>query len=288
MTPSQSPAQPSRLARQAIPSVQRVLAVSSGKGGVGKSTTAMNLALALADEGWRVGLLDADIYGPSVPMMMGVGGVQPQSGDEGRLLHPVLAHGIQLMSIGFLSDEHSPIIWRGAAASQMLVQLMWQTAWDNLDCLVVDMPPGTGDVPMTLCQRAPLNGALIVTTPQDVALLDVIKGVQLFQKADVPVLGAIENMAVHLCDHCGHASHPFGQGVAQRLWDDVGVRVLASLPLERRLREQADAGVPVVRSHPDSEMAGRYREIARTVRVMLDASLTVGPAGLNIRVSTDT
>jgi len=251
----------------------------------------MNLALALSDEGARVGLLDADIYGPSAPMMMGVMGARPVSDDGRHTVNPVQAHGIQLMSIGFLTDDDSPLIWRGAAASQMLDQLMRQTRWADLDYLVIDMPPGTGDLPLSLCQRAPLSGAVIVTTPQDVALLDVIKGVRLFQKAGVPVLGAIENMAVHVCGQCGHVSHPFGQGGGERLNEATGVPMLASMPLDRRLREQSDLGVPIVRSEPDGPMAQQYRALARQLAAaMVQAQTDQAPAatGLRIEVSRDT
>lgn len=289
---SHAPAAPAAAgARHAIPGVRHVLAVSSCKGGVGKSTTAMNLALALSDEGARVGLLDADIYGPSAPMMMGVMGARPVSDDGRQTVNPVQAHGIQLMSIGFLTDDDSPLIWRGAAASQMLDQLMRQTRWADLDYLVIDMPPGTGDLPLSLCQRAPLSGAVIVTTPQDVALLDVIKGVRLFQKAGVPVLGAIENMAVHVCGQCGHVSHPFGQGGGERLNEATGVPMLASMPLDRRLREQSDLGVPIVRSEPDGPMAQQYRALARQLAAaMVQAQRAQTPAatGLRIDLSSNT
>ncbi len=285
-----APAKPSHLVRHSIQGVRHVLAVSSGKGGVGKSTTAMNLALALADEGARVGLLDADIYGPSVPKMMGVVGCRPDSNDDRQTINPIWAHGIQLMSIGFLTDDDSPVIWRGAAASQMLEQLIRQTRWLDLDYLVIDMPPGTGDIPLSLCQRTPLSGAVIVTTPQDVALLDVIKGVRMFQKADVPVLGAIENMAVHVCRQCGFESHPFGQGGGVRLNEVTGVPLLASLPLDMRVRVQADEGVPIVRSDPSGALAQRYRQLARD----LVAAIAQGeagrpaPVGLRIEVSGNT
>lgn len=283
-------ASPSPLLRHAIPGVRHVLAVSSGKGGVGKSTTATNLALALADEGARVGLLDADIYGPSAPKMMGVMGCRPDSDDGRQTVYPVWAHGIQLMSIGFLTDDDSPVIWRGAAASQMLEQLIRQTRWVDLDYLLIDMPPGTGDIALTLCQRTPISGAVIVTTPQDVALLDVIKGVRMFQKADVPVLGAIENMAVHVCKQCGFESHPFGQGGGKRLHEATGVRMLASLPLDMCVRVQADEGLPIVRSDPAGDMALRYRQLARDVAAALMHGQTqqAAPAGLSIVVCDDT
>jgi ATP-binding protein involved in chromosome partitioning len=298
MTQQSSPSDQLRATRtlapaHAIAGVARVLAVSSGKGGVGKSTTAMNLALALADEGARVGLLDADIYGPSVPRMMGASG-SPSSDDGRQTINPIWAHGIQLMSIGFLTDDDSPVVWRGAAASQMLEQLIRQTRWVDLDYLVIDMPPGTGDIPLTLCQRTPITGAVVVTTPQDVALLDVIKGVRMFQKADVPVLGAIENMAVHVCSQCGHESHPFGQGGGERLHEATGVPMLASMPLDMRVRVQADAGVPIVRSEPQGDLALRYRQLARALAAAMsqaDAQAVKAPevtVGLRIDVSDNT
>lgn len=287
----QSPVASARPKPHAIAGVRHVLAVSSGKGGVGKSTTAMNLALALADEGWRVGLLDADIYGPSAPTMLGAS-QRASVEDQGRTLNPVQAHGVQLMSISLLMDEDAPLIWRGAAASQMLEQMLRQTRWGELDCLVIDMPPGTGDVPLTLCQRAPLSGAVIVTTPQDVALLDVIKGVRMFEKADVPLLGVVENMAVHVCGQCGHASHPFGTGGGRRLQETTGVRLLASMPLDRQVRMQADLGTPIVRSAPEGEFARRYRALARELMVAMAASEALshvdGPGGLRIEISPDT
>jgi len=276
----------------AIDGVRHVLAVSSGKGGVGKSTTAVNLAVALADEGWRVGLLDADIHGPSGPMMMGVPGQRAVVQDQGHTLHPVLAHGVQLMSVGLLMQDDAPLIWRGAAASQMLEQMLRQTRWDALDCLVIDMPPGTGDVPLSLCQRAPLSGAVIVTTPQDVALLDVRKGMGMFEKAGVPMLGVVENMAVHVCGCCGHVAHPFGQHGAQALHDETGVPTLVSLPLDRRVCAQADSGTPIVRAEPEGEFARRYRTVARQLMHKLAdqdaAAAWAAGVGLRIEVSPDT
>lgn len=253
--------------------VCHLLAVSSGKGGVGKSTTAVNLALALADTGWRVGLLDADIHGPSALAMLGMQGSRAVVADEGRTLHPLVAHGIPLMSVAALmADDQAPLAWRGAMASQVLEQMLRCTRWGELDCLVIDMPPGTGDVPLSLCQRAPLRGALIVTTPQDVALLDVERGLAMLTKAGVPVLGVVENMAVHVCSHCGHASHPFGQGGADQLAGRFdGLQVLALLPLDRAVREQGDAGMPIVRSAPQSEAATRYGALACGVRAALEA-----------------
>lgn len=283
---------PARTMPHAIDGVRHVLAVSSGKGGVGKSTTAMNLALALADEGWRVGLLDADIHGPSVPTMMGATGLRARVEDEGRTLHPVVAHGVRLMSVGLLMGDDAPLIWRGAAASQMLEQMMRQTRWGDLDVLVIDMPPGTGDVPLSLCQRAPLSGAVIVTTPQDVALLDVAKGARMFDKAQVPMFGIVENMAVHVCACCGHASHLFGQGGARRLHEETGVPLLASLPLDRRVCMQADGGTPIVRAEPEGEFARRYRAMAigliARLRAQEPATGGADGIGLSIEVSPDT
>jgi ATP-binding protein involved in chromosome partitioning len=283
-------AKPAPPASHAIPGVRQVLAVSSGKGGVGKSTTAMNLALALSDGGARVGLLDADIHGPSVPMMMGAVGRRPESSDGRQTINPIWAHGIQIMSMGFLTDDDSPVIWRGAAASQMLEQLIRQTRWVDLDYLVIDMPPGTGDIALTLCQRTPIGGAVIVTAPQDVALLDVIKGVSMFHKARVPVLGAVENMAMHVCRQCGFESRPFGQGGGERLQHAQGVRLLATLPLDVRVREQADEGVPIVRSDPGSDVALRYRQLARDVvtALMQAQSHQTETGAMRIEVSGDT
>lgn len=289
VTPSPRPFPPS------LEGVRHLLAVSSGKGGVGKSTTAVNLALALADAGWRVGLLDADIHGPSALAMLGVQGTRAPVADEGRTLHPLVAHGVTLMSVAALmADDQAPLAWRGAMASQMLEQMLRCTRWGALDCLVIDMPPGTGDVPLSLCQRAPLRGALIVTTPQDVALLDVERGLAMLTKAGVPVLGVVENMAVHVCSACGHASHPFGQGGAERLAGGVdGLQVLAQLPLDRAVREQGDAGVPIVRSAPQSEAAVRYGALARVVRAALEAddprisSVASAGAGLRVEVCPD-
>ncbi|HET8711409.1 MAG TPA: iron-sulfur cluster carrier protein ApbC [Spongiibacteraceae bacterium] len=251
----------------ALPNMQNVkhiIAVASGKGGVGKSTTAVNLALALQAEGKRVGLLDADIYGPSLPLMLGVPEERPaQRGSQ--LLEPVIAHGLQTMSIGYLLTENTPVVWRGPMASGALLQLLNQTAWDDLDYLVIDLPPGTGDIQLTLAQKVPLTGAVIVTTPQDIALLDAKKGVEMFQKVDVPVLGIVENMAVHICTNCGHTDHLFGEGGGERMAQEYGVPLLGSLPLARSIREQADGGNPTVAAEPDGAVAKIYREIARGV-----------------------
>ncbi len=251
--------------------VRNIIAVASGKGGVGKSTTAANLALALAAEGATVGLLDADIYGPSQQMMMGLQG-KPDSTD-GKTMEPMRSHGLQVMSIGVLLDTDQPMIWRGPMATQALEQLLRQTRWSDLDYLVVDLPPGTGDIQLTLSQRVPLTGAVIVTTPQDIALLDARKGLRMFEKVQVPVFGVIENMAVHVCSNCGHAEHIFGAGGGARMAQDHGVDLLGSLPLDLRIREQADSGRPSVVADPDGAVATEYRAIARRLaaRVALRA-----------------
>ncbi len=259
------------IGRQALPNMQNVkhiIAVASGKGGVGKSTTAVNLALALQAEGARVGLLDADIYGPSLPTMLGVPAERPvQRGSQ--MLEPVIAHGLQAMSIGFLLTENTPVVWRGPMASGALQQLLNQTAWDNLDYLVIDLPPGTGDIQLTLAQKVPVTGAVIVTTPQDIALLDAKKAVEMFAKVDVPVLGIVENMAVHICTNCGHADHLFGEGGGEKIAQQYGVQLLGSLPLARSIREQADCGNPTVAAEPAGAATKIYREIARRVMAQI-------------------
>jgi len=252
---------------QLLPGVKNIVAVASGKGGVGKSTTAANLALALAAEGARVGLLDADIYGPSVPTMMGVSG-QPESLD-GKLMEPKLAHGVQVNSIGFLVADDQAMIWRGPMATNALEQLLRQTRWQDLDYLVIDMPPGTGDIQLTLSQRVPVTGALIVTTPQDIALIDAKKGLKMFEKVGVPILGIVENMAVHICTNCGHAEHIFGADGGRKMAADYGVDYLGGLPLALTIREQADAGKPTVVAAPDSEIAALYKTLARQVAVKI-------------------
>lgn len=244
-----------------LPGVKNVIAVASGKGGVGKSTTAVNLALALVAEGARVGVLDADIYGPSIPRMLGLTG-RPETVENKRIV-PMRAHGLEAMSIGFLIDEDTPMIWRGPMVTQALQQLLNDTLWQDLDYLVIDLPPGTGDIHLTLCQRVPVSGALIVTTPQDIALLDARKALKMFEKVEVPVLGIVENMAIHVCSNCGHAEHIFGSGGGGRMASQYGVPLLGSLPLDIRIREQADGGAPTVASHPDSAAAVSYRDIAR-------------------------
>ena len=250
-----------------VPGVKNILAVASGKGGVGKSTTAVNLALALAAEGASVGVLDADIYGPSQPTMLGIAG-RPQSND-GKTLEPLEAYGLQAMSIVFLIDADTPMVWRGPMVTQALEQLLKDTNWRDLDYLVVDLPPGTGDIQLTLAQRVPVTGAVIVTTPQDIALLDARKGLKMFEKVGVPIVGIVENMSIHVCSNCGHAEHIFGAGGAQRMCAEYGVPFLGGLPLDIRIREQADSGRPTVIADPDGTIAAIYREIARKTAVFI-------------------
>jgi ATP-binding protein involved in chromosome partitioning len=248
-----------------MPGVKNIVAVASGKGGVGKSTTAVNLALALAAEGATVGVLDADIYGPSQPMMLGIS-ARPQSKD-GKSLEPLEAYGVQAMSIGFLIDVDTPMVWRGPMVTQALEQLLRDTNWRDVDYLIVDMPPGTGDIQLTLSQRVPLTGAIIVTTPQDIALLDARKGLKMFEKLGIAVLDLVENMAVHVCSNCGHAEHIFGAGGGERMSKEYGVDYLGALPLAMSIREQADSGRPTVVSEPDSEVASIYKSVARQMAV---------------------
>jgi ATP-binding protein involved in chromosome partitioning len=250
-----------------LPGVANVIAVSSGKGGVGKSTTAVNLALALSAEGARVGLLDADIYGPSLPLMMGVSG-RPHS-DDGKTMEPLENHGVQVMSIGFLVDPDQAVVWRGPMATQALDQLLRQTRWRELDYLIIDMPPGTGDIALTLSQRVPLTGAVIVTTPQDIALLDAKKGLNMFEKVGVPILGIVENMAVHVCTNCGHVEHIFGAEGGKRMSAQYGVPYLGALPLAMSIREQTDSGRPTVVAEPEGEAARIYKAVARQVAVVV-------------------
>lgn len=252
-----------------LPNVANIIAVASGKGGVGKSTTAVNLALALAAEGAQVGILDADIYGPSLPTMLGITG-KPVSLDN-KSMEPLQGHGLQANSIGFLIAEDSPAIWRGPMVTQALEQLLRQTNWRSLDYLIIDMPPGTGDIALTLAQKVPVVGAVIVTTPQDVALLDARKGLRMFQKVDVPILGVVENMSIHICSECGHAEHIFGEGGGQRMAAQYDVTWLGGLPLALRIREQTDSGRPTVVAEPDGEAAGLYRDIARRVAAAVAA-----------------
>ena len=247
--------------------IKNVIAVASGKGGVGKSTTAVNLALALASEGAQVGILDADIYGPSQPSMLGLKG-QPDSKD-GKTLEPMQKHNLQAMSIGFLIEEDTPMIWRGPMVTQALEQLLNNTNWSDLDYLIVDLPPGTGDVQLTLAQKIPVSGAVIVTTPQDIALLDARKGVKMFQKVDVPILGIIENMSVHICSQCGHEEHIFGSGGGETMSKDYNVELLGALPLDIHIREQTDSGTPTVLADADGRSTQIYKEVARKAAARL-------------------
>ena len=250
-----------------LPGVRNVIAVASGKGGVGKSTVSANLALALQAEGASVGVLDADIYGPSQVRMLGLAG-KPDTKD-GKRIEPKRSHGIQAMSIGLMIEEDTAMIWRGPMATQALTQMLGETNWSDLDYLVIDLPPGTGDIQLTLCQKIPVSGALIVTTPQDIALLDAKKALKMFEKVNVPVLGIVENMATHVCSSCGHEEHVFGEGGGARMAAQYGVPLLGSLPLDIRIREQADGGTPTVAAMPDSDLAARYREIARNAAARL-------------------
>ena len=248
-----------------VPGVKNIVAVASGKGGVGKSTTAVNLALALAAEGASVGVLDADIYGPSQPMMLGIAG-RPESKD-GKTLEPLEAYGLQAMSIGFLIDADTPMVWRGPMVTQALEQLLKDTNWREVDFLIVDLPPGTGDIQLTLSQKVPVTGAVIVTTPQDIALIDARKGLKMFEKVGVPIVGIVENMSIHICSNCGRAEHIFGEGGAERMCREYNVPFLGALPLDIRIREQADSGRPTVVADPDGPTAQIYKEIARKVAV---------------------
>jgi ATP-binding protein involved in chromosome partitioning len=252
---------------QLLPNVKNIIAVASGKGGVGKSTTAVNLALALAAEGASVGVLDADIYGPSQPMMLGVSG-RPHS-DDGQTMLPHENHGVQVNSIGFLVDADNAMIWRGPMATQALDQLLRQTRWRDLDYLVIDMPPGTGDIQLTLSQRVPLTGAVIVTTPQDIALLDARRGIRMFEKVGVPILGVVENMAMHVCTNCGHVEHIFGAEGGKKMAAELNIDYLGALPLSMAIRVQADSGTPTVAAEPEGEVAQLYKAIARQVAVKI-------------------
>ncbi|NDU85589.1 MAG: iron-sulfur cluster carrier protein ApbC [Ferrovum sp.] len=249
-----------------IRGIRNVIAVASGKGGVGKSTTAVNLALALQAEGARVGMLDADIYGPSQPTMLGIQG-HPESHEDGESMRPLMGHGLQTMSVGFLIDPDQPMVWRGPMVTQALEQLLRDTHWEDLDYLIVDMPPGTGDVQLTLAQKVPVTGAVIVTTPQDIALLDARKGFKMFEKVGVPILGVVENMSTHRCSQCGHEEPIFGQGGAARMCIDFGTELIGALPLDIRIREQTDSGTPTVIADPSSTLAQTYRKIAQRVAI---------------------
>ena len=252
-----------------LPGIKNVIAVASGKGGVGKSTTTANLALALAAEGAKVGILDADIYGPSQQMMMGLSG-RPESVD-GKTIEPMEIYGVQTMSIGLLIDVDQPMVWRGPMVTQALEQLLRDTQWKELDYLVVDLPPGTGDIQLTLSQKVPLTGAVIVTTPQDIALIDARKGLKMFEKVNVPILGIIENMSTHICSKCGHEEHIFGEGGAQRMAADYGIDLLGQLPLDMRIREQVDSGRPTLVTDPDGDISRIYKEIARKVAARISS-----------------
>lgn len=254
---------------EAMAGVKNIIAVASGKGGVGKSTTAANLALALAAEDARVGILDADIYGPSMGQMFGIpDGTRPDVKND-QFFMPIEAHGIQVMSMAFLVTEDTPVVWRGPMVSGALIQLLTQTLWNDLDYLVIDLPPGTGDIQLTLAQKIPVSGSVVVTTPQDLALIDAKKGVEMFRKVEVPVLGVVENMAVHICTHCGHTEHLFGEGGGQRIAEQFDIDLLGSLPLAMMIREQADRGAPTVVSEPESRIATIYRDMARRVAARL-------------------
>jgi len=250
-----------------IPGVKNIIAVASGKGGVGKSTTSVNLALALAAEGATVGILDADIYGPSQPRMLGIS-KQPES-EDGKSLEPLENYNIQSMSIGYLIDEETPMIWRGPMVTQALEQLLKDTKWKDVDYLIVDLPPGTGDIQLTLAQKVPVTGAVIVTTPQDIALLDARKGLKMFEKVEVPVLGIIENMSIHICSECGHAEHIFGTGGGERMAAESDVDMLGALPLDMSIRIGTDEGKPTVVADPEGTVASIYRDIARRVAAKL-------------------
>jgi ATP-binding protein involved in chromosome partitioning len=275
---------------QAIPGVKHIIAVASGKGGVGKSTTSVNLALALAKEGFRVGILDADIYGPSQHSMLGVGERRPQivtNAQGQQAMKPIEAHGIQSISMGYLVTEQTPMVWRGPMASGALQQLLTQTRWDNLDYLVIDMPPGTGDIQLTLAQKVPVTGAVIVTTPQDIALLDAIKGIEMFRKVSVPVLGVVENMALHVCSNCGHTEPIFGEGGGERIAQEYDTEVLGSLPLDISIRLSVDEGTPSVAADAESPISQAYREIARKLVASVERIKASQSDAPQIEVSDD-
>ncbi len=268
-----------------IANVKNIIAVASGKGGVGKSTTSVNLALALAADGAKVGILDADIYGPSLGMMLGVAeGTRPETVQE-KFFKPVIAQGLQSMSMAYLITENTPMVWRGPMVSGALQQLITQTLWEDLDYLVIDMPPGTGDIQLTLSQKVPVSASVVVTTPQDIALLDAKKGIEMFRKVNIPVLGVIENMSIHICSNCAHVEHIFGEGGAEKIAQEFDTRLLGSLPLSKYIREQSDSGIPVVADDPECDVAMMYRHTARN----LAAALSVLKSGVvpDIQISDD-
>lgn len=274
---------------QTIMGVKNIIAVASGKGGVGKSTTSVNIALALAAEGARVGILDADIYGPSQPHLLGVGERRPEvtTVDGKQMMLPIEALGIQSISMGYLVTEQTPVMWRGPMVSGALQQLLAQTAWQSLDYLIIDMPPGTGDIQITLAQKVPVTGSLIVTTPQDLALLDAKKAVEMFHKVHVPVLGVVENMSVHVCSQCGHAESIFGEGGGKSIADDYEADFLGALPLNLSIRLDADAGLPSVAKDPESHISSIYREVARKLAANLWLRAKNSSAPLSIEISDD-
>lgn len=274
----------------AMAGVKNIIAVASGKGGVGKSTTTVNLALAAAAEGARVGILDADIYGPSLAQMMGVAdGTRPGSSEDEKFFIPIEKHGVQTMSMAYLVDEDTPMVWRGPMVSGAMQQLLQQTQWTDLDYLFIDMPPGTGDIQLTLSQKVPVSGAAIVTTPQDIALLDAVKGVEMFDKVGIPVLGIVENMSVHICSNCGHSEHIFGAGGGEKIAAKYNTTVLGSLPLAMNIRQQADSGLPAVIADSESEASALYRQIARKMTASLAKRVKTGSAGAvpSISISDD-
>lgn len=272
---------------EAMQGVKNIIAVASGKGGVGKSTTSANLALALAAEGARVGILDADIYGPSMGQMFGIAdGTRPDVVND-KFFKPMEAHGVEVMSMAFLLTEETPVVWRGPMVSGALIQLLTQTIWNDLDYLIIDLPPGTGDIQLTLAQQIPVSGSVVVTTPQDLALIDAKKGVEMFNKVEVPVLGVVENMAVHICSNCGHSEHLFGEGGGSRIAEQYGVDLLGSLPLSMMIREQADAGKPTVVSEPESQIAMIYKDMARHMAAKLSLRNEQTQAMPTISISDD-
>ncbi|TVQ69587.1 MAG: iron-sulfur cluster carrier protein ApbC [Oceanospirillales bacterium] len=274
-------------APQGLEGVKQIIAVASGKGGVGKSTTAVNIALALAAEGYRTGILDADIYGPSQGMMLGIpSGTRPKADVDKHFL-PLEAHGIQVMSMSFMVTDSTPMVWRGPMAAGALQQIMMQTRWDNLDYLVVDMPPGTGDIQLTLSQKVPVTGAVIVTTPQDIALLDCKKGIEMFRKVDIPVLGVVENMSLHICSSCGHEEAIFGSGGGERIAQEYQTELLGQLPLLTSIREQTDTGTPSVAAEPHGRIAEIYREIAKKIAEKTQKIAAAGNSGPKIAVYND-